>query len=225
MKISHLKTILSHDNRLTVCPPGRIRPGSGYKTILVPSVMRSGTHMLIDLLLNNFKQYKRVPLYVNLDAVLDDNSVVNKLIECGGYIVKTHFPQIGYSDTRNKVLEKIVRRSYIISPQREIQEIIKSTERFLKYEAQFDIYNSVEIFEKYWGSHNKMLVPYDSLTDPQKCSEIIKRIGCYIGLEQNQKIILPPRKNAKNTVYFWKLSTRMLGRYSPIVNTTISFGK
>ena len=43
---------LPHNNKLTVCPPGNLPRGEG-KSILVPSIPRSGTHLLIDSIINN----------------------------------------------------------------------------------------------------------------------------------------------------------------------------
>ena len=92
--------LLPHNNHRCIAPPGIIGPAGG-KSIIVPSLMRSGTHVLIDLLLNNVPGYRRAPLNVDLDHYLAGKNSLDALNRCGSYVMKSHYPNFAYTTQAN----------------------------------------------------------------------------------------------------------------------------
>src|SRR5262245_46905598 len=84
--------LLPHDTRSTTCPPAPLVSGHG-PLIIVASLMRSGTHLLLDSFFNNFPELRRVPLFVDFDAYQRAGLPVGPLQSVQGIIVKTHYPE------------------------------------------------------------------------------------------------------------------------------------
>lgn len=216
-----VSNLLPHNNQRCIAPPGIIRPAGG-KPILVPSLMRSGTHVLIDLLLNNFPAYRRTPLYVDLDHYLARGHSLDALKQGGSYVIKTHYPNSAYTAEATAALEDLIHNAFIIRPVREIDDIRRSQATWgMAGALEFD--RTVEAFGKFWGDVPKLYVPVKDLVDPKKCTELIQRIADYIGQSPQQPPILPPLKEATAQVLLAKALTRLLGRRAPVINTTIGF--
>lgn len=113
--------VLPHNNRRCVAPPGELRPGSG-KPVIVSSIMRSGTHLLIDLLLNNFPAYRRMPLYVDLDHALASGLTAADLLHGGCYVMKSHHPNVRYAAAAQAELEELAAAAFI--PETEVKKSI-----------------------------------------------------------------------------------------------------
>ena len=120
--------LLPPANRRTICPPGKLRPGTA-PLIVVVSIRRSGTHLLIDAILNNFAVYKRRPLYVSLDQYLLSGYPVEDLLACGGYIVTTHFPQTLSFDYESQV-RAVVQQATVLVPSRPIEQTYRAEVAF-----------------------------------------------------------------------------------------------
>jgi hypothetical protein len=222
--------LLKYSNPRVVCPPGKLSIGQG-ELILVPTLMRTGTHLLIDAIINNFHQYKRSPLYVDLDALLNDtltrDNQVEKLIKCGGYVLKTHFPQVNFHPDREVFIRKIAANSKIITTERNLDDSFSSSKGWSKTypiaQSQETYLQSVDMFRTFWGEYDYMNVSFSEIIDRVRFAGLVHRIGNYIGASPNIRTIYSPRPDEKLNVYMIKAITRILGRYSPVVNTTIKF--
>lgn len=219
------KKMLPHNNRLTVCPPGIITKQKTNKLILVPSVMRSGTHVLIDTIINNFSSFKTHPLYVDLDQLLAANDDLQKLLDTGGYIIKTHFPQTQFSEKKKILINKIIKKSYIISPTRNSHSIINSNMLFGVMENATTCKESIHLFEEFWAPQKRLVFPFEDLINPLKTKDIVSEISHYIDEKSDSRCASPIAKKYRYRIYLAKLFTRLLGKHCPYVNTTISFGK
>ncbi len=81
----------------------------------------------------------------------------------------------------------------------------------------------IERFNDFWSDYSLLKVSFDELINPHMYSNILDKIGILLECDRNDKIIYPFPKNATIRVYFAKAMTRILGRFAPIVNTTIRF--
>ena len=63
------RRVLPYENARVVAPPG-VPVTQDRPNIVVATPKRSGTHVLIDILLNNLPAYRRRPLYVEPRQVL-----------------------------------------------------------------------------------------------------------------------------------------------------------
>lgn len=221
--MSPSRGFLRPDNQLTTCPPGKLVSGS-VPLIIVASLRRTGTHLLIDAILNNFAVYKRRPLYVDLDRYLTGGFPISELLECGGYIVKTHFPQ-----TLDLMYEEQVRavaqQALILTPTRPSAQTYTSTLRFGTSLTQEEFAQKRTQFEEFWRQYQPLEVSFADLISPTNYDALVARIGEYISQPPNKKLVLPFSIDQYAQVYSVKTLTRLLGHHSPIVNTTISFAK
>src|SRR5579883_635962 len=105
--------LLPHDTARTTCPPAALVSREG-PVIIVPSIMRSGTHLLLDSLFNNFPTLRRTPLFIDFDAYERGALPVEPLASISGVVIKTHFPQISLSEPYASTLTALASRAFII---------------------------------------------------------------------------------------------------------------
>ena len=228
------RKFLTQDNPRVCCPPGPILPGEG-PFVMVATVMRAGTHLLIDSILNNFPRTRRSPLYVDLDSIPNDRipgtAVVGR-IRCEDSLP----PGGGWRDERSPLVEAVARQSRILTINRDPKASYRSTRAWLEAESNVsrmmsvaeseDIYyESLRRFNEFWARFEHLPIDFHDLTNPQSQPETIRKIGEWIGQEPRSPMIYPYPKTAKLKVYSAKALTRLFGRHAPVVNTTIRFGK
>ena len=219
-----LQRLFPHNNKRTVAPPGILSKRVG-KPILVSSLMRSGTHLLIDLLLNNFAEYRNTPLYIDLDQYLTKRLPTDQLLSCGSYVIKTHFPQTTHAIENISIIKKIASQSYILQPQREIESIANSLQKF-SYSGTFeDLLLEKHTFEDFWKGYPVHHIFFHDLLDKDKGKTILEGIESFISQPFRNPPILPPLNTSISHIYVIKLLTRLFGKKSPIINTTIQFSK
>ena len=211
-------------NPRTVCPPGVMQPGSAA-LILVPSLQRSGTHLLIDTILNNFALYKRRPLYVDIDHLLDDPTQVDRLITCGNYVVKTHFPQVGDTPLREAQMRRVIACSKIVSPQREDAAVYQSSLAFGTVQSRKEFEAQKQRFQQFWGELRVYYFTFARLVDRNNFGQLVNELSNVLEMPANSRLVLPYEKRARLKVYTAKLLTRLLGNRAPLINTTIGFAK
>lgn len=216
-----LSKLIPHNNARCVAPPGTICPSEG-KPILVPSLMRSGTHILIDLLLNNFPAYRRRPLYVDLYHYIAGGGTAEKLKRGGCYVIKTHYPNSHYPDAALAALKELAADAFIIQPVRRIEDVRRS-QAAAGISRPDEFPWMVDSFDSFWKDYPKLEVQFSDLIAPSQCPAAVDEIGRFIGLKPAEPKILPPAKGETRRVLMTKAMTRLLGRYSPLINTTIGF--
>lgn len=225
-----MSKLISAANKKTRVPPGILPDKTGHKNIVIASFRRSGTHILIDLILNNFSPYKRNPLYVDIDQSIG-NDTLKQIQKNHGLVLKTHFPilldnnekQLKKLNKQTQIcLGKILRESYVIIPDRDVDSIRKSLDNFYEDKVN-NLAVMKESFHTFWKDYKYMTVDFDSLVDNDKCEEVIRRISNYINLK-NDDLVLPLNKSNKYQIYYNKLMTRLIGYRSKRINTSIKVG-
>jgi len=210
---------------MTVAPPGKLKTTrDGAAIVLVPSIMRSGTHLLIDSILNNISVYRRRPLYIDLDQYVISGLDPNDILLAGPYVVKTHFPQVQVPGL-SEAVRLIASRSRILIPRRNPDSIIKSSLLFDADLSAESINAAFAQFDGFWLQYEHMDVQFERLTHRDRYHALMHEISRFIGSDARKSLIFPPAKNEKMKVYLIKAMTRLIGKYSPVVNTTISFSK
>lgn len=223
--ISGVMFRLNHNNKKVMAPPAELPDNPGLPVIVVASVMRSGTHLLIDTILNNFSGYKNKPLYVDLDEWIRSGRSIDDIYTLEGAVIKTHYPQAKLA-LKPEELERLFQNCKVIMPIREEESVWKSStsSAFDVYSSKDDFNKDMEAFNSFWSKFATLKVSFaDVVTDD--FDGALQRISRFIGIEGLTKGIKPIPKNQKYKVLSYKLLTRMLGRQSPIINTTIGFAK
>lgn len=184
--------------------------------------MRSGTHILIDLILNNLPSYRIRPLYIDLDQYLWAGMDIQALRQLKGAVIKTHYPQVNPPNFE-AAIDALDLNSIVISPQRKYDDIAWSLQKFWKDENVFSN-KDAQAFREYWDKYTPVIVPFEDMLQPKKATEMLVNLGALTNCQPKKKIIFPPAKETPLLwVYLCKLLTRLLGKNSPVINTTISF--
>ena len=213
--------LLPHDTTRTTCPPAPLVCSDG-PLIIVPSLMRSGTHLLLDSLFNNFRALRRKPLFMDFDAYERAKLPVEPLAMLRGMTIKTHFPEVEMAEAYSKVLAHVAAKAVVLTPRRPAKEILRSLEKwgmappaeeFAKIEARCDAF---------WAPFAPLKVEFASLLDAAKLNEVLDKIAERTGLKRDGATPVMPSKN-RFRVYVDKGLTRLLGRGAPRINTTIGF--
>lgn len=215
-----------HNNQRCVAPPGALPKGSG-KPIIVCSIKRTGTHALIDLILNNFRSYQRSPLYVDYDQLVRLGVERESLFEMGDIVVKTHYPQVQFDDPKAiEDLRRLARDSHVLCPIRPQEAVHCSMKRF---NAEVNNFTSEELEELYrrhetfWAEFSPVSFEFKSLVSSDCASRNIEKIASVLGLSAPSRVVANPGKDQVILTMCLKLATRVLGRRSPRLNTTIQF--
>ena len=219
--------MLNPTNHITCCPPGKLQSPNELQHVVVASMMRSGTHIVIDIILNNFVSLRKQPLYVNLDTYLNQGGDINMLDESGGTLVKTHYPQTSISLANNSDLGIFLQKCKVILVKRASDQMKKSLANFgelgKKELASFD--ESFVRHTTYWRSHsNYLTLHYDDLIDANKLEEIIVSISNFLELPIPAHLRGPRCKDQRWRIKFDKALTRLLGPLAPRINTGIGLG-
>ena len=219
---SLFSTLFPHDNKRCVAPPGSLQPGVG-KNIIVCSLMRSGTHALIDLLLNNFQPYRRTPLYVDFDGLIKLNLDKDEILGINGYLIKTHFPQNPLPREHIEILDLLAQGSHVIRPYRDLNHVRNSLQNFSHADYQGDLVGIALEADRFWGKYNPLVIPFDDLINSNKAASVIKTLSHHLQMPCNKKTIANPERHQVLFALSCKLATRILGKHSPRINTTIQF--
>lgn len=223
MKIRDLVAkLFPHNNKRCVAPPGMIRRSEG-SPIIVSSLMRSGTHLLIDLLLNNFPEYRRSPLYIDIDRYLTSELPVDDVFACGRYVIKSHFPQFSTSPKSGEILSRIAKTGCVLRPERDLKDVYRSLKDFSYAGSYDDLLREKEESEAFWGRFNVLRVSFQDLSDPGKTPELVSRISAFSGIRHPDRVVCNFMRHETGKVMVSKLATRILGKRSPYINTTIRF--
>lgn len=214
--------VLPFENSRVVSPPGTIKHHQ-RPCIVVATPMRAGTHVMIDLLLNNLPAYRCKPLYINLDRYLrrGDMSVNPR----AGYVVKTHYPfTTPQTPPPDSEISGFFDNTLIITIHRDRTEMLKSLARWHAItleEAKTRFDHRFEAFDTFWTSRNQINVDHHVLFDTDAMQSLIKQIAEKTGTEPAKRFVPPPPRDAARRIYLMKAATRLLGRHAFRINTTI----
>ncbi len=214
--------LLPHDTLRTTCPPAPLAPGEG-PLVIVPSLMRSGTHLLLDTLFNNFPALRRRPLFMDFDAYERAKLPPESPAGLNGVTIKTHYPQVELAERYLSALKSAAARALILTPRRPGEEIRKS---LAKWGENFTAEEFAQIerrFDEFWGPFSPVTVNFSTLLESGGIESLIKLVTERTGLAPvpNKPPVMPARNRLG--IYFDKVLTRLLGRGAPRINTTIGY--
>ncbi len=210
----------------TVCPPGPLSASaSPLPLVVVASFPRTGTHVLIDLILNNFPAYRRDPLYVNLDEYLRAGLPMDDLLRVGGYVLKTHHPEATFSAEEQAAYERVFQAAILLMPARPAVDVARSYRRMLGGDRERDLPSALRAYETFWSPLQPEMFAFAELIDPSFTPAIIARLATILGKPPSARTIGPPSRSSYLRVCLRKLATRLLGNKLSVVNTTVGFAK
>lgn len=214
--------ILPHDTTCTTCPPGSL-VSSETPLIIVPSLMRSGTHLLLDSMFNNFPALRRKPLFIDLDAYERAALPVGPLARINGAIIKTHHPQTPLAGPYLEALKNLAQRAFVISPRRPATQIRKSLDKWELHATEAEFAEVISRMDAFWGPFSPVTVEFSSLLKREGVASLVRIVADRTGLQPlpPEKLVMPSSSRAG--VYLDKLMTRLLGRGAPRINTTIGY--
>ncbi len=219
---SWASSLFPHDSTQTTCPPAPLRSNSG-PTVVVASLMRSGTHLLLDALFNNYPIFRRFPLFVDFDAYARQGLPIDPLRSIQGVLIKTHYPETPLPATYVTALSEIATRSIVLTPIRDIEEIRTSLS---KWDVEFTPLQLAEIksrFELFWYPFSPTAIEFTQLLDANGVKLILSKLDKLTGLTSLRinEPVMPAQ--SRMGVYVDKLLTRIVGRRAPRINTTIGY--
>ena len=220
--------VVPFTNPRVVCPPGRIRP-QDRRNIIVATPMRSGTHILIDLILNNLRDYRNNPLYVDLDQCRKQRGPGNDLLADitpkAGHLVKTHMPLNVPNDMPGDPhVKQLIGEGIVVTVRRSRADVCRSlghwhrldmAEAEQRYGAEYDRFWQV------WDDHDGIALRFEDLFDPAAMQQFLQRLGNETGTSPASRYIAPPSGKNRNRIYANKVLTRLLGRRAKRIDTTI----
>lgn len=217
-----ISAVIPPFTHLTCSPPARIRPREGVP-ILVPSLKRSGTHLLIDTVLNHFPPYRQRPLYIDFDRYALQHKPMDRVISCGAYVIKTHYPQQALPAEAEAALATLAERSVILQPTRDDAAVFRSLQRFEAGTTEASFAEESERFRRFWSAYPLHVIAFQEMTDPASFPAVVRNIEEITGLAAVDERYPPPDTAEIGKVLRMKLLTRLLGPRAPVVNTTIQF--
>jgi hypothetical protein len=213
---------LPHDTRRTTCPPAAVVSGEG-PVIIVPSLMRSGTHLLLDGLFNNFPALRRTPLFIDFDAYERGSLPIPPLAAVNGVVIKTHYPQTPLQPAYAATLEQLAGRAVILHPSRPAAQVRNSLAKWNMIMSEEEFAELENRYNDFWGRYSPTVVEFAMLLKPEGMAGFIRQVQQRTGLEPRSTsrpiIAAKTRKGA----YIDKILTRMFGCHVPRINTTIGY--
>lgn len=211
-----------------VAPPGEIIELGRGRPIIIASFPRSGTHIMIDSILNNFPHYRNIPLYLDFDQFSNSRYKPESVLDeiCNSrLIIKTHYPHRNlytHEDDITSSIERLIEKAFVIKVERDKQRIKASYEKGFGKVSNIEC--EIELFDEYWQNKADIIVNFNELVNKDTLPKVIEQISDKLNEEHVRKVIFPPPPDAFLQVGVQKIATRLLGKRTPFsVNTTIQF--
>lgn len=207
---------------MTTCPPAPLK-SSGGPTIVVASLMRSGTHLLLDTLFNNYSEFRRFPLFVDFDAYARKELPLEPLSSLRGVLIKTHYPETPLPSAYADALAAIASRSIVLTPTRNQDEVRTSLTKWGVDCTSNDFADIKTQFENFWTPFSPTLIPFTQLLDATGIQSVLLQLNQLTGLNCRRLHSPVMPANLRLGVYIDKLLTRLAGSKAPRINTTIGY--
>lgn len=221
--------LLSFKNPRVVCPPGRLTAAT-RRNIVVATPKRSGTHVVIDLILNNLAAYRRTPLYVDLDKFLrhrDARAGEMKMLRDGaGYVVKTHYPiGVRANAETDAAVAQIAANAHVICVHRDRAAILKSLDKWSQSSerkvAAEKAAADIDAFWGFWSGRADADVAFEQLFTAEGARKLLDTAANSTGIPAPTRRRATPDPRRRVAIYLNKAATRLLGRWAPRIDTTI----
>lgn len=167
--------LLPFQNPRVVAPPGTILP-NGRPNVIIATPKRSGTHLAIDMIVNNNPHYRRKPIYVDLDMLAKRRNLdcLERLTGTSGYVVKTHFP-IGVHNAEEMRLrvEAVAENAVIVTIRRTADDIIRSLDRWNETEDSESVLENLRQFWAFWETRATLQMEFTELFQPKGVQKLL----------------------------------------------------
>lgn len=217
--------MLRPDRPCVTCPPGDPGAANGTPHVVVAAQMRSGTHLLIDLILNNFPVYRENPLYLDLERYRLSDLETSQIPDLRGLVIKTHYPHSSDRVEAAQDIEPLTRRYPVVMPVRDRDERVRSMRRFGDWGAAQSMDPHIDAFERYWSDVPKLTLPFRKLLDPEALPEVVHALEQHLGTPAIASPVGPRPVAQRRRILLDKTLTRLLGAHAPRINTTIGFAR
>lgn len=185
--------------------------------------MRSGTHLMLDSLFNNFPALRRVPLFIDFDAYERGSLPVGPLAQVRGVVIKTHYPQTPLKPDYAIVLAELASRAVIFQPVRPGEQVRKSLAKWGWNYSPEEFAALEKRFAAFWSPYSPTVAEFSSLLKIEGVAEWLRIVKERTGLEPRfEKTPIVPAKTRAG-VYVDKILTRFFGCRVPRINTTIGY--
>lgn len=185
--------------------------------------MRSGTHLLLDSLFNNFPGLRRVPLFLDLDAYERKGLPPEPVALVKGVVIKTHYPETPLAAPYVNALQTLAARAVVYTPRRSSEEVRRS---LAKWGFQFSPEQFAQLenqFKSFWSVFSPTTVEFPSLLTSSGVQTMLTQVAKQTGLTLARpgRPVMPARSRVG--VYVDKAMTRLVGSRAPRINTTIGY--
>lgn len=220
--------LLPFTNPRVVCPPGVVRP-TGRPNLIVATPMRSGTHILIDLILNNLPAYRTRPLYVDLDQCVKQSrqghDLLAQVTPDAGHVIKTHVPlNVPDSMGTDPKITTLLTQGLVVTVDRDRADVCQSLARWHNIAldaAEAEYGRQYDQFWAFWSERPRTALSFEDLFVAEKMRPVLADLAAASGTKTAAQYHPPPSSRAKNQIYANKMMTRLAGRYAPRIDTTI----
>lgn len=213
-------------NPRVVAPPG-VPQRNGRRNVVVATPMRSGTHLMIDLVLNNIAAYRTCPLYVDLDQCRKQSRAGQNLVVAiasdAGHVVKTHL-LIGLdaAAVHDPDLLRVIDDAVVVTVERDREIVLRSLSRWHRSEEmlrQFEI--EYDEFWAFWRGRADIALQFEDLLVRETMTSTLQELAGTLGVRTRPRVKMPPPPDRKRRIYANKGLTRVLGSRAPRIDTTI----
>lgn len=220
--------VLPYANRRVVCPPGRPEV-HGRPNIVIATPKRCGTHVLIDMILNNMPAYQNQPLYIDLDKAWKRKDLGEDLFGCintrSGYVIKTHLPVGAPGAADSQRILALLDASVVLTVHRNSDAMVRSTARWMQVETS-EVSDAVQAdyanFWGFWQNRPRIGLEFEELFSTDRMQSVLADLSVQTRVERTARYVPPPAKDRLGSIYMAKAMTRLMGCYAPKIDTTIA---
>lgn len=197
--------------------------------IVIATPRRCGTHVLIDIILNNMRDYRNRPLYIDLDKAWQQREcgkgLFGSITPESGYVIKTHMPIVHPDAPLNRHLLEILNAAVVVTVHRDVDAMVRSAERWWKRAEAKTVGNTIrESYEKFWAfwrDRPRVELEFEDLFRADTMRMVLANLSTKTGSPYSELYTPPISADRSKIIYANKALTRLMGRYAPRVDTTI----
>ena len=136
--------------------------------------------------------------------------------------LKALFPITGHAETAVPLLDQCGRNGIVVAVRRDRSDVLKSIERWKpNVRDTTDFGNDYDAFWAFWEKREPLTIDFKDLFEPKKMAAVLDDICERVGTTRKASYVSAPSPNDRKKIYASKVTTRLLGRRAPLVNTTI----
>lgn len=220
--------VLPFTNPRVVAPPGR--PARHNRpNIVVATPKRCGTHLLIDIILNNLPAYRNRPLYVDLDRAWQYRDVGDRVLDSVdteiGYVVKTHLPVAHPAATRKPRITDLFDAAIVLTVHRDLAAMETSALRWWSDLEERKVLDTVradyDLFWSFWRDRPRIALEFGDLFDAERMDAVLADLSARTNVPRTTRYRGPMPRTRSRLIYANKALTRLVGRHAPRIDTTI----